>query len=252
MPKAIDTYSAAKSSPEAWMVARFVIPVARLDEFEESAPAHITDWTLSALAGGNLETELARIKQFNDRNRGRFVIDTIEIKANDVAEVESKSRMIPERLTVYLEVASAELVKAVNDVGARAKIRTGGITPEMFPPAAQIAALIDACAQTGTAFKATAGLHHPLRCHRPLTYSADGPSGWMYGFLNILASAIFAQSGGRAKELEPLLLAETSGALRLDEIEPDEAAGMRRDFFMSIGSCSLDEPVTDLKALHLL
>ena len=110
-------------------------------------------------------------------------------------------------------------------------------------------------------FKATAGLHHPLRCDRPLTYSADAPSGEMFGFLNVFIAAIFARKGVAAIELEPLLLAESAQDIRFTggNIEwrghiatEREITAARRDFAISFGSCSFEEPVEDLKSLGLL
>jgi len=61
------------------MLARFVVPAARLDEFEAcmdgQPPAPV-----SALAGANLESDVERIA------RSRMKIDAIEIKAADARE----------------------------------------------------------------------------------------------------------------------------------------------------------------------
>jgi acyl-CoA synthetase (AMP-forming)/AMP-acid ligase II len=115
----------------------------------------------------------------------------------------------------------------------------------------RFANFLAACARENVAFKATAGLHHPLRCYRPLTYSADGPSGWMYGFLNVFTAAVLARRGIGAAELEPMLVAESLARLpTLDD--PAEVTAARRDFAISFGSCSFEEPVADLKALRLI
>src|SRR5438477_108730 len=69
--------------------------------------------------------------------------------------------------------------------GQRAKIRTGGVTPEAFPKSAEIVRFVRTCLAANVPFKATAGLHHPIRCFHPLTYDADSPQGTMHGFLNL-------------------------------------------------------------------
>jgi hypothetical protein len=73
----------------------------------------------------------------------------------------------------------------------------------------------------------------------------------MYGFLNVFTAAVLARRGSGAAELEPILVAESPGQLpTLDD--PAEVAAARHDFAISFGSCSFEEPVADLKALHLL
>jgi hypothetical protein len=153
------------------------------------------------------------------------------------------------------------LSPSIRSFGARAKIRTGGVTPEAFPNARFIADFLAACAKAGTPFKATAGLHHPLRCFRPLTYSADGPSGWMFGFLNVFLAAGLARNGVAPEDLVPLLLEESIDRICFAHdhiawnghtLTTAAISAMRAEFAISFGSCSFEEPVSDLKLLHLL
>jgi hypothetical protein len=254
MPQAVENYLRYRSSPEAWMLGRFIVPAARLDEFEASMEGH-APVPVSALGGTNLESDAERIA------RARMKMDAIEIKATDAAEIDAALSFLRPGLTAYFEISDLALIPVVRKKGARAKIRTGGVTPEAFPAADFIASFLEKCAQTGTAFKATAGLHHPLRCHRPLTYSADAPTGWMFGFLNVFVAAIFARKGVTAEELVPLLMTSSTGDLRFTtgQIEwrghtatEREITAARRDFAISFGSCSFEEPVEDLKSLGLL
>jgi len=156
-------------------------------------------------------------------------------------------RLIPPRLTAYFEVTDVSLIPVIQAAGARAKIRTGGVTPDAFPSSQFIARFIETCARHNTPFKATAGLHHPLRCYRPLTYSAGGPSGWMYGFLNLFTAAALARKG--ISPIEPVLLEE-----RFDDhgLTGEDFAAARLGFAISFGSCSFEEPVADLRELGLL
>lgn len=238
MARAVENYLRYRESPESWMLARFVVPVSRLDEFESCAPPH-SNITLSVLASPNLDADISRIAC------ARFPIDTIELKAEDTAQIESMMRRIPARLTAYIETGDAALIPAIHAAGARAKMRTGGVTPEAIPPPARVARFIEICAATATPFKATAGLHHPLRCFRPLTYSEGGPSGWMFGFLNVFIAAALALKGERA---QPALVEETFS----DHGLTAEDFAAARKFAISFGSCSFEEPVEDLRSLHLL
>ncbi|MBZ5603692.1 MAG: hypothetical protein LAO79_15435 [Acidobacteriia bacterium] len=239
MNRAIENYQRYRVSPESWMLARFVVPVARLDELEASlnGPAPL----ISALIGADLEADLARIA------RSPLPIDTIELKVSNAGQIDAAMRRIQPHLTPYIEIADAALIPVIKSAGARAKIRTGGVTPDAFPSAKHVAKFIETCARHETPFKATAGLHHPLRCYRPLTYSADGPSGWMFGFLNVFLAAALARKG--RGPLEPVLLAESFNDHGLT---PEDFSSTRRDFAISFGSCSFEEPVEDLRALGLL
>jgi hypothetical protein len=250
MAQAIENYQRYRQSPENWMLGRFVVPASRLNEFEASmsGPAPL----ISALAGTELSVDLSRI------GRCAFPIDAVELKASSVQEIESAMQRMPHYLTPYFEITDVELIPTIRAAGARAKIRTGGITPEAFPAASHIARFLEACASTGTPFKATAGLHHPLRSYRPLTYSADGPSGWMFGFLNVFIAAALARKGISA---ESALTEESPGAFALSDqalewsghtLTSDEIAAARREFAISFGSCSFEEPVQDLRELKLL
>src|SRR5579872_1236525 len=139
-----------------------------------------------------------------------------------------------------------------------AKIRTGGLTPEAIPAPETIADFLGEAAQRRLPFKATAGLHHPVRSLRPLTYAADSPRAVMHGFLNVFTAASFAWHGGDRDLLLGLLNEEdphafdfTAGELRWRgrRLGADQITGARRDFAHSFGSCSFEEPIADLQEL---
>jgi hypothetical protein len=69
----------------------------------------------------------------------------------------------------------------------------------------------------------------------------------MYGFLNVFIAAALARKG--VKPLEPVLLEET-----FDDhgLTAEDFAATRRGLAVSFGSCSFEEPVEDLKKLHLI
>ena len=251
MRDAVANYQQHRESPESWMLARFIVSVSRLDEFE-SCVATPEQWKVSVLSTGDLDEDLRRIPCSRAR------IDTIELKAASAQEIESAMEKLPGGLTPYFEITDLALIPVIGANGGRAKIRTGGITPEAFPEPSFVAAFIEACAKSRTPFKATAGLHHPLRCFHALTYSANGPSGWMYGFLNVFLGAVLAR---KAVDIAPLLVEQSPDAFSFDAQQiawrghvasMEEIEKARREFAISFGSCSFEEPVADLKTLHLL
>jgi len=138
--------------------------------------------------------------------------------------------------------------------GLRAKIRTGGVTPDAFPPIDDVATFIRACVAKGIAFKATAGLHHPLRCVKALTDEPNAPIGTMHGFLNVfLAAAMPDHAEAILAETDPRAFAFDDGgaAWRDHRVSVEDLATMR-ELAISFGSCSFEEPIGDLQQLGWL
>lgn len=159
------------------------------------------------------------------------------------------------RREVGVVIRQASAVRATHPMLAL-KIRTGGVEAHQIPPVEQVAFFIAACRDAGVPFKATAGLHHPLR-HDSRVVGAK-----MHGFLNVFAAAALAHS---AKLSEPGIAAIlereefrdfslTADALRCcgQAIGLDDIRAARQHLATSFGSCSLMEPIDDLKGLGLL
>lgn len=274
MQPAVDNYAAYVAGTDQWMLERLIVPVGRLEEFERAAagklPAAETDepWPLSVLvspAGDpQLEDDLEAIVAFNERHcepeQGLAIIDVIELKGDDPDAIDATLDMLPDELFPFFEFDwSADirgLVTTLVGGDAGAKIRTGGVTPESIPPIDRVAMFIDACAGGDVPFKATAGLHHPLR-HADAAVGAD-----MHGFLNVFVAGLMAiHHGVEAEGLEPMLAAESIEAFTLTGEDVgfgeltctrDEVEDARLSFCISFGSCSFDDPREDLRGLGLL
>jgi hypothetical protein len=173
-----------------------------------------------------------------------------------VAALETK-RVVSAGRPAYCEVPVADL-DAVAASGAFAKVRTGGLKPAAIPTVAAVAEFIRACAERRIAFKATAGLHHPVRAEYSLTYEPDAPRAVMHGFLNVFLAACFAWHGDR--DIEPVLAETDPAAFRFDDrahwrarsLTAEQVREARTHFAHAFGSCSFEEPVRDLEALGLL
>jgi hypothetical protein len=269
MEPAVRNYAQYRRSPHAWMLGRFVVPVARLDEMTAAMRAAGDDgdgghWRASALVGEDVAGDVARIAAFNAAGRGA-VVDAVEVKASDAAAIRAVAAAMPAGLRAYVEIPVAgdprALIGAIAEAKLRAKIRTGGVTPAAFPPPDHVTRFIRGCYATATAFKATAGLHHPLRSMQPLTYADDAPRGIMHGFLNVFLVAVFHYNGLTIRDADELMTREavddvafTDDALmwRDYRVSRDEIATIRRRFAISFGSCSFREPVDDLVRTGLL
>ncbi|HEX2778095.1 MAG TPA: hypothetical protein VHM30_01275 [Gemmatimonadaceae bacterium] len=265
MPGAVAEYARSRESADAWMLGRFVLPANRLDEWSAAAPTDVDGWRwpLAVLAQTFEGTLRRTIDAFNARERSRAVIDTAEVRATTAREVPNTG--ISGGVAIFVEIPVADdparLLDAIAGAGVRAKIRTGGVTPEAFPTAKQIARFVVRCIERDIVFKATAGLHHPLRAEYRLTYAEDPPHGTMFGFLNILLATALAREGMPEKDLvaaleernpESLVVGRESLNWRGRAIDLGTLRATRTKSITGFGSCSFREPVEDLKTLHLL
>lgn len=271
MSEAVLNYATYRSSNYNWMLGRFIVMAARLDEFYECAQEFMprdaaNSWRLSVVVGEDVVETMHRIKEFNVRCGPGVACDTVEIKATSHGTIENAVMSLPGNVTAYFEIAPdenlAELVATLALRGQRAKIRTGGVTPDAFPTTQQTIRFVRTCLAANISFKATAGLHHPIRCFRPLTYEANSVEGTMHGFLNLFLMTGFAREGYKVSVLEEVMEEEFGEVFRFEE----HAATWRDDFSLnlyqierlrtfgiqSFGSCSFDEPVADLQKLGIL
>jgi len=264
MEAAVREYARERRSQDAWILGRFVVPVGRLGELAAAADGRIEDgpWPLSVLAAS--DEDRTRLDAFLDAHPGRFAVEAVETKASSVEEVAAKARFFS-GLEVYVEIPHQEdpqsLLDAIARTGVRGKIRTGGVTADAFPSAAEVARFVCAAARAGAAWKATAGLHHALRGEYRLTYEPESPSGTMHGFLNLFLAAALARQGWGEDDVKALLEERDASAFtfdkggvgwRGDRLSDESLLAVRESFAASYGSCSFREPVGELRGLGLL
>lgn len=275
MPAAVANHARYLVSGNRWALGRFVLPAARLREFEEAAGNLLPPrpdgeaWRLSALLGTDPAGDIRAIGAFNCRHAAAdptaVVVDVVEARAASTDALALLLATVPGYLQAYVEVPvdadPAPLVSAIAGGRVGAKIRTGGVTSDAFPSARHVARFIGACVAAGVPFKATAGLHHPLRGDYPLTYASDSARGTMFGFLNVFLAAAFMAGGmdavaaeGLLEESSPASLHISSDAIvwrghRLGGAAIEAARGRT---IVAFGSCSFTEPLGDLGALGLL
>ena len=239
----------ARESPYAWMLARFVCPASKLEALAREMPwgdapgiSVVLDTNqfgpVESAADAGAPIEAVELRLPDPRPSPAFLAETTRLAWTPYFEL-----MLGERWRDTVP----ETVGAVVEAGGRVKLRCGG---EAVPSVEQVALVISACRDAGCVFKATAGLHHPIR------------RGTEHGFLNLLAAVTFAHAhGADAPELEPLLAEEDARAFSVEasgiavherRADRGEIAAAREGLFASIGSCSWREPVEDLQALGLL
>ncbi len=271
MPEAVINYATYKNSNYSWMLGRFVCPVGRLDEFIETAKDFFSRdekgaWKLSVIASDNVFDTIRHVEEFNAQNAPGVICDALEIRANTAEKIEKCAKEIPDSFSTYFELPLnenlADLVSALAVTKQRAKIRTGGITTDLFPDSKEIIRFVRTCLAANIAFKATAGLHHPIRCFKPLTYEPNSPKGTMHGFLNLFLATGFAREGYKPEILEEIMEEEFEEVFEFDNngaywqkehfLNNSKLENLREKHIISFGSCSFDEPIEDLQNIGLL
>ncbi|MDQ2985600.1 MAG: hypothetical protein M3R13_02620 [Armatimonadota bacterium] len=272
---ALRNYIKYKSGREAWITSRFICPVTKISELEAGLKWHsfsdrfgvcvtsrggdtVAEFLASTLADTKSARKMDRI--FFDAFETRLPADTLG--SAELGHVILRiTRSLEDETDLFLEVPFADnwqvnVPRAIETLSknprCKAKIRTGGTEPAHFPSVEQVALFISECAQHKIPFKATAGLHHPIR-------KLDDEVGvHMHGFLNVFVAAAIAHNFGASPS-------ELVHVLSIDDPSGFRCLGTRisvgnwhlsikqlraaRNFALSYGSCSVTEPLTDLAHL---
>jgi hypothetical protein len=286
MQKSVEHYARARMGEHAWMLGRIVCPVTKLHRLSEAAAVMmpgtygtsgyrehadvLEPWGVSAVVDCPLEEALELAAAFDEHHaeehHGLAGVEALELRVRAPDEIDAALDEIPEGVMPFFEFAAEGdvrgFVAALAGNDAAAKIRCGGVTPEAIPTSEQVADFLIACRAAGVPFKATAGLHHPVRAEHPLTYEPGGPRGVMHGFVNVFFAAALAWNTHPSREELVELLEERdpgaftpggeSAAWRDCVLNASEISRSRERFALSIGSCSFDEPVKDLQGLGWL
>ena len=264
MRAAVGNYLEYHSGKYGFALGRFIVDAARLEELRIAAGDAISEIRLSVIAPAD-----ERALEFESMIRGGLNIESLEIKCAEPLTIRRISEGIPIHVERYFEVpiqvGSSGALDAIASIGSRAKLRMGGIVPEAFPQPGEVVDWLELAADRRIAFKATAGLHHPIRARHHLTYSSDSPFATMHGFINFFSAAAFIPSGnresGNRENASSVLKEESTDAFRISsdaiawrghQWTTDQVRTIREEFFTSYGSCSFVEPLQDLEALGWL
>jgi hypothetical protein len=266
---AVVEYRRAHRSPHAWMLGRFIIPASLLNDASEllDGPFSVIVDKLDSLkrigamlkAGAKIEAlEVPLVKSLAPAE----IPPAIEELGDDLRDAGISAGHHAGALRVFVEIPRStewsellpRAMSSLDRANLGAKLRCGGVTAEAFPSAGEVADFIAAASSAHVPFKATAGLHHPIR-------HLNETSGFtMHGFLNLLAAAALA-SVVAPPTLARIVAEEDARAFRFDAtslywndraIDAESLAECRTTAFVAYGSCSFSEPVEDLTTLGIL
>lgn len=268
MPTAVRNYASYRRDPAAWMLGRFVVPVERLEELVAAwatIDAAGAAWRLAGLLGPDIDADVARARAFNGANHGRAAIDSLEGRFASAKAIDHAASLVRDSFELFVEIPTepdpAPLIDEIRRVKVLAKIRTGGVTPDAIPSSEAVVRFVRRCLDAEVPFKATAGLHHPLRADYPLSYDTNAQHAVMFGYLNLFLAAGLMQAGmgdAAAAELlderdpSAIVIAAETIAWRGYSIETSALRTLRAEIALSFGSCSFREPVDELRPISTL
>jgi len=223
MTTAVGNYARFREEEHAWMMGRFIVPAARLDEFQGDVPRQLCVLLESAEAEEEavmiVRNELEAVREFSSAHDGATV-EGFEI----LFPGETVAAATPDRWASFLAVVE----KAMEDAGFEGvdlfaevpatdnwsstdasaiegleelreklgdsrvlsrtgfKLRCGGVDPEAFPSVERVTGIIAECRDRRVPLKFTAGLHHPMRQHDS-DIEID-----QHGFLNVFVAGVMA------------------------------------------------------------
>ena len=261
---ALEDYRQVKSGADGWMVGRFILPAANLHDFD-ALLSERDALELSIVLGPKPEARMAEALAFAARGGARYRVKSIEFPPLAAPDIRMLAGTVPKSLEAFFEVPiDADLERRIGSIeasGARAKVRTGGVSAGIIPNPADLVRFLEACDDAGVAFKATAGLHHSLRGCYPLTYDPGSETDTMHGFLNLSIAAAIVHTFNAPTEAVDALVESSADQFEFHEhdvvwrhrtIPNDKLVATRTRFFRSFGSCSTREPIDELRRLNLL
>lgn len=271
MNDAVREYLRHLDSDEHVLVSRFICPVGRLNEFAETLRATGTElgFEMSVIGSGGTdldsfkkgcEADREAIDRFETALDGQVSVESIEVRVPDapIDKIARAASAITD-FELYFELpwddAMNDRLHTLADLEiACAKARTGGLEKSAFPSPSALAGFIKECMDVNVPFKLTAGLHHPMRIDDPTT------GGVMHGFLNVLVGAALVEELELSRKELASVLEERNP--RVFEFQDDaifwkgqrvsvDSIDNMRTLFVGFGSCSVTEPMDDLKRLGL-
>ena len=263
MSAAVSNYFSCRNDTSAWMLGRFLLPVSRIDDFEnvssrllpgENSPPI----SLSVTVNDDLLGRLKRVAEFNNgffAAGNNVVIDSMEFSALTGSEILNINNLLPSHLVAYYDLPPGsrveELVDAVALAGGRVKLRVGGSKSGIMNASSDILRYFDLCSRSNI----------PITIRMEDSFPRKVAGTGKFLFLNLFLAAAFMRSGIDSAEASQILDEDSPGSFFFDEqgitwrgfrLDLDRIKPVRENFIISFGVGSFTSFVSDLESLHLL
>lgn len=274
MTQAVAEYSRIRSEEHHWVAGRFLCRASQLTELAATATASFRSgeipWEVSVIFDSMPGQSGAESIDFQAEMDPVMTIAAAEAKLTEPT-YSSLAALLDAMLSIAPDIVAFVEVDTKNSISEQvsliasalrerrrvggAKLRCGGITPDMSPTPAQVAELVIACTNEQLPFKATAGLHEPIRHFDPRLGAER------HGFVNILLAAALAEAGSDPEMIEDVIcdthvdnfsISAAFASWLGEEIPGSALRRVRGSGFIAYGSCDFDEPIDALTALGFL
>ncbi len=287
---AIEEYFKERSENGSWIIKTLILPWTKISEFDKQIKKRNSENLIIRISVllvsedtqkeflKKVEEQIRELRKFLNSN-DEYQLVSLEIKLPKLDYIHGKInpntiQVLSELLEVHnmnnvIMYLEGYLIKgwesildpifnylqqsnAVHETIMGYKIRTGSIKPEEIPDISTLVNLLKMLTTHDIPFKATAGLHSPLRTNnRALDV-------FNHGFFNILmvSSILKANLTNDIKVLSEILEISQWEAFHFSEkyievrgfnISKKDLLEVRENQFLSFGSCSLREPLDDLQ-----
>lgn len=263
MSEAVDGHVRHRDAWYSYLTGPFVCPETRLTQLRSAlTAAGLAEIDLSLIVTAGAQAVAGSLDAVATDPRLR--LRSVEVPtglgaaagqdqaARAVAEVVAALDAVPLAgaagyIEIPLTARGDDILGPIEEHRYRAKLRTGGQAAAAFPDEPALAAALVDLADRRLPFKCTAGLHHAVR------HAAADTGFEHHGFLNLLLAVAAAADGAPAQDVASVLAGLDGGEVAagiagLDPLDADRV----RALFISVGTCSTDEPVADLVALGLI
>jgi hypothetical protein len=272
--RAVEGYRRNRASTSAWVSGRFLVRASQLEELAAVATSTMSrdegPWEIGVVFDTPPAEAASQAAAFHAEMEPALSVAAAEARILDptldaIRALVTTIGSINPDVVAFLEVLRASDIRAqIDAIGTvldeagmtgGAKLRCGGITADLFPSTKEVAGFIIGAAEASVPFKATAGLHQPIR------HFDEALDVWRHGFVNLLI-ATAAAAAGEAEEVVHDIVAETDpdafaispafATWRELRFPGSALRRMRQHNFIAYGSCDFDEPIDALTDLSLL
>lgn len=274
MDDAVASYRDARNGSTGWVAGRFLCKASSLTDLAGVATrmfvAGEAPWQIGVIFDLPAGESASLAIDFHREMDPALVIASAEARlpeptSHAVDSLITTMTTVNPDIVPFVEVdRSAGIAEQINlvadDLSGRrrtggVKLRCGGLTADLFPEPGEVAEFIASATDRHIAFKATAGLHKPIR------HFDEELGVHHHGFVNLVVASALGEAGMERSTVESVISETDAEAFvfgpatvswRGHDVPGAAMRRMRHSGFVAYGSCDFDEPVEALASLGFL